>query len=303
MLGKLAELFIFGLAPLVFGGLMIPGAFAAEEVTIAGEVFYRERIALPPNAVLTVRLMDVSLADAPASIIAEQKIDPAGQVPIKFQIKVNPAVIQPNVNYALQARITVDDTLWFTNDERYAIDPLKPQPVQNDTEDGQAERRGRANRAVRHDLVGGRHQRQGGACIDDAQSTFSVTPEGKVTGSGGCNRFCAGRGQGRQDQDRKSRRHHDGLPRGAHGSGAEVPGRPGGRPQPTGSTATASSSSWTPTASISCGSPRRAEPRPHSASNKKAGAGTPALHFGSAAWRGCRTQSLSRRPRCRRTST
>ena len=26
MLGKLAELFIFGLAPLVFGGLLMPGA-------------------------------------------------------------------------------------------------------------------------------------------------------------------------------------------------------------------------------------------------------------------------------------
>jgi putative lipoprotein len=38
--------------------------------------------------------------------------------------------VQPNVNYALQARITVDDRLWFTNDERHAVDPLKPEPVQ-----------------------------------------------------------------------------------------------------------------------------------------------------------------------------
>ena len=47
---------------------------------------YRERIALPPNAVLSVQLADVSLADAPAAILGEQKIDPAGQVPIKFEI-------------------------------------------------------------------------------------------------------------------------------------------------------------------------------------------------------------------------
>ena len=39
MLGKLAELIIFGLAPLIFGGLLMPGAMAAEEITIAGEVF------------------------------------------------------------------------------------------------------------------------------------------------------------------------------------------------------------------------------------------------------------------------
>ncbi|MHC6802504.1 YbaY family lipoprotein, partial [Vibrio antiquarius] len=34
--------------------------------TITGTVAYRERIALPPNAVVTVALEDVSLADAPA---------------------------------------------------------------------------------------------------------------------------------------------------------------------------------------------------------------------------------------------
>jgi putative lipoprotein len=129
MLGKLAELIIFGLVPLVLGGLLMPGAIAAEEVSITGEVSYRERIALPPNAVLTVRLTDVSLADAPEAVVAEQKIEPAGQVPIKFEIKLDPAVMQPNVNYALQARITVDDRLWFTNDERYSVDPSKPEPA------------------------------------------------------------------------------------------------------------------------------------------------------------------------------
>src|SRR5687767_9497050 len=130
MLGKLAELFIFGLAPLVLGGLIMPGAIAAEEITVTGEVSYRERIALPPNAVLTVRLLDVSLADAPETVVGEQKIEPAGQVPIKFEIKFSSAVVQPNASYALQARIMVDNQLWFINDERYAVDPLKPEPAQ-----------------------------------------------------------------------------------------------------------------------------------------------------------------------------
>lgn len=35
--------------------------------TITGTVAYRERIALPPNAVVTVTLEDVSLADAPSN--------------------------------------------------------------------------------------------------------------------------------------------------------------------------------------------------------------------------------------------
>jgi len=129
MLGKFVELIIFGLAPFALGSMMIPGAVAAEEISISGEVAYRERIALPPNAVLTVQLADVSLADAPASVIAEQKIDPAGQVPIKFEMKADPAVFQPRMSYALQARITVDDRLWFINDERYTFDPTNPVPA------------------------------------------------------------------------------------------------------------------------------------------------------------------------------
>jgi putative lipoprotein len=189
MLGKLAELFIFGLAPLVLGGLIMPGAIAAEEIAITGEVSYRERIALPPNAVLTVRLSDVSLADTPETVIAEQKIEPAGQVPIKFEIKVDPAVIQPNVNYALQARITVDDRLMFINDERYSIDPSKPEPamlvlkmVKQDADAAPAEL---------FDTTWLAEDIEGRGVIDNAQSTFSVAPDGKVTGSGGCNRFFA----------------------------------------------------------------------------------------------------------------
>ena len=41
---------------------------------VTGSVTYRERIALPPTAVVTVRLVDVSRADAPSVLIAEQVI-------------------------------------------------------------------------------------------------------------------------------------------------------------------------------------------------------------------------------------
>ena len=41
---------------------------------VTGSVTYRERIALPPSAVVTVKLLDVSRADAPAELIAEQVI-------------------------------------------------------------------------------------------------------------------------------------------------------------------------------------------------------------------------------------
>lgn len=128
VVSKLAELLVFGFAPLALG-LMMSGTADAEERTIQGEIIYRERIALPPNAVVTVELADVSLADAPASVIGRQEIKNPGQVPIKFAISYGAGVIQPKMAYAVQARITVDNQLWFINDTRYAVDPLSPQPA------------------------------------------------------------------------------------------------------------------------------------------------------------------------------
>ncbi len=129
MLDKFAEFFIFGFTPLLVGMLAVPELSHAAEKMLTGEVIYRERIALPPNAVLTVQLADVSLADAPATVLGEQKIAPAGQVPIGFEIRFDPSDIRPNMTYALQARISVEGRLLFINDERYQVDPAAGAPV------------------------------------------------------------------------------------------------------------------------------------------------------------------------------
>src|SRR5690606_17282479 len=58
----------------------------AAELSVSGTATYRERIALPDNAALTVRLLDVTRAgDAPA-FLGETVVSPAGQVPIAFRI-------------------------------------------------------------------------------------------------------------------------------------------------------------------------------------------------------------------------
>jgi len=184
MLGRLAELILFGIAPLALGGLLMPGAAFAEDVEIFGEVSYRERIALPPNAVLAVQLADVSLADAPASVVAEQKIEPAGQVPIKFVLKFDSSVIQPKMSYAVQARIMVDDKLWFINDERYSVDPTKPELVKmwlRRVSDDTA--------PTLFDTTWLAEDIGGKGVIDDAQTTLSIAEDGSVTGRGGCNGY------------------------------------------------------------------------------------------------------------------
>lgn len=73
---------------------------------VTGTVSYRERVMLPPDSVLTVRLQDVSRADAPAVILGEQIGTTGGkQVPLPFSISYNPTSIDPRFSYSISARI------------------------------------------------------------------------------------------------------------------------------------------------------------------------------------------------------
>lgn len=74
--------------------------------TITGTVTYLQRIALPPDAVVTVQVQDVSLADAPAKVLGEQIIPTEGkQVPIPFEVSYDPQKIEDRHRYHLFAKI------------------------------------------------------------------------------------------------------------------------------------------------------------------------------------------------------
>lgn len=189
MLDRISEFFIFGVVPLVVGLLVMPGLSTAAEKTLRGEVMYRERIALPPNAVLSVQLADVSLADAPAAVIGERKVTPAGQVPIKFEISFDPQVIRPDMTYALQARITVDDRLLFVSDTRHQVDPLSDAPqtimlkmVTSSEKPAAAPVLGQSWLIEYIDGIG---------VIAEPQATFRIDEAGKAGGSGPCNVYFA----------------------------------------------------------------------------------------------------------------
>lgn len=87
-------------------------------VTLTGTAFYRERIALPGDARLSVRISDVGRMDAPAPVIAETETATAGrQVPLAFSLAYDPARIEARGRYAVSARIT-DGTgrlIWITD--------------------------------------------------------------------------------------------------------------------------------------------------------------------------------------------
>ena len=100
----------------------VPAGGGTSVARVTGTVTYRERIALPPTAVIKVRLVDVSRADAPAIVLGEQITQAAGkQVPFAFEIAFDPAKIEARYSYAVQARIEQDGKLRFISGRHYAV--------------------------------------------------------------------------------------------------------------------------------------------------------------------------------------
>ena len=98
------------------GPVPAPAQIPSASAKVTGTVTYRERMALPPNAVVQVSLQDISRADAPAVVLGEQTITTGGaQVPIPFEIAYDPAAIDQRMTYSVRARITVDGQLLFTS--------------------------------------------------------------------------------------------------------------------------------------------------------------------------------------------
>lgn len=89
--------------------------------TVTGAATYRERIALPGNAVLEVTLEDVSRAGAPAEVIGRARVEHPGQPPFRFSIQYDPSRIVSSHSYAVRARVTVEGQLMFTTDQRYPV--------------------------------------------------------------------------------------------------------------------------------------------------------------------------------------
>jgi uncharacterized lipoprotein YbaY len=90
--------------------------------TVTGTVTYLQRMALPPDSVIEVKLQDVSLADAPAKTIANQKITLGNrQVPVPFELKFDPAKIDPKHSYSIRATILVGSQQRFTTTKAYPV--------------------------------------------------------------------------------------------------------------------------------------------------------------------------------------
>lgn len=157
----------------------------AETSILRGTVNYVERMALPANAVIIVQLADVSRADAPAEILAEDRITGSTGSPIPYRLSFDHAKIDLRHRYALQARILDGDRLLLVTTKHHAV-----------FAGGRNNTRLLVQRVAEHAPVGtspaGKWLAEdilGGGVIDRLQTTLEIAPDGTVFGHGGCNRY------------------------------------------------------------------------------------------------------------------
>ncbi|WP_349019573.1 YbaY family lipoprotein [Methyloglobulus sp.] len=103
-------------------GCATQGESKDDLITVSGTAAYRQRIAMPPEAVLTVSLEDVSRADTVATILAESKqAFGERQVPLEFALQVPNSKINPDSDYNLRAKIDVGGQMHFITTRSYPV--------------------------------------------------------------------------------------------------------------------------------------------------------------------------------------
>ncbi len=94
-----------------------PIKLSIQQPNVSGTIWIHQKVALPPDAVLTVTLSDASLADAPSKVVAQRAVRTEGkQAPFSFVLPYNPSEVQPNARILLSAAVTINGKLVFITD-------------------------------------------------------------------------------------------------------------------------------------------------------------------------------------------
>jgi len=107
-------------------GVAAGGVTAVQSSRVSGEltgrITYRTRAALPPGAVVEVRLLDASRADAPAPVLGRVEIVARGeQVPLPFAVRFDPEAIDQRRHYTLDATITIAGRVAYRTTATHAV--------------------------------------------------------------------------------------------------------------------------------------------------------------------------------------
>ena len=95
---------------------------AKDFITVSGNASYLQRIAMPPEAVLTVQVQDVSRAGATATVLSESReVFGRRQVPLAYSVMVARSAINPRMRYAVRATISIAGETQFATTRQYPV--------------------------------------------------------------------------------------------------------------------------------------------------------------------------------------
>lgn len=185
--GTILSLPTVAMLAVIVGCARNPESSAGGRVT--GTVAYRDRMALPPDAVVEVQLSDVSRQDAAAPVLAETTITPAGrQVPLPFDLRYDPSAIEPSHSYAVRATIrSAGRPLYTTATHAPVITRGNPTQVSL-----MLVRASGVTGARAPELWGTSWRLTdlgGTAPLPGAEATLEFPERGKLAGKSSCNRF------------------------------------------------------------------------------------------------------------------
>lgn len=119
--------------PLFLGGLgtalalcLSPAAqaqapLAKDFVTVSGNASYLQRIAMPPEAVLTVQVQDVSRRARVMVLSESREVFGQRQVPLAYSVMVARSAINPRMRYAVRATISIAGETQFATARQYPV--------------------------------------------------------------------------------------------------------------------------------------------------------------------------------------
>lgn len=177
--------------------LMIAAPAIAADVTFSGQVAFRERMALPPDASLSIAL--VSLPGQHRVASAHASLGGKAGSPIGFTLNVRSDVLASGGDYGLIAQIRAEGRVIFTNPQPVPVDPATPSgiliPVQfspappHDPPEQILPPVETANPLL--DMVWTVTSIGGDPVLLPSKVTFSIAADYRVGGSGGCNSYFA----------------------------------------------------------------------------------------------------------------
>ena len=91
---------------------LIAVPISAATTSVTGSLTYLEKVALSPQAVAIITIVDHTAAPDAGAVVGEQRIDAPAAIPIDFSVLVDAATIDPTHAYALFATIVDGTSTW-----------------------------------------------------------------------------------------------------------------------------------------------------------------------------------------------